>query len=142
MQNIHKSFSRCPKCGKILITPFGNPQSPYLLVGDFPGYQETKQSVPFTFRQKQNETRSGDILRDELNRVGVALNSCLLTNLWQHAKDEKGCDLALHVDQLTSLFPQRTHILLMGSDVTQALLGVKFNIVSGLQVEVPGFSKW
>ena len=140
MQNIQRSFSRCPKCGKILIAPFGNPTSPYLLVGDFPGYHESIAGIPFAFRGKPTETRSGDILKDELNRVGISLHTCLLTNLWQHQKDEKGCDLSLHLDQLVSLFPQRTHVLLMGSEVTQALLGVKVNTVSGLQVKVPGFS--
>jgi hypothetical protein len=80
-------------------------------------------------------------LKDELNRVGIGLQSVLLTNLWQHQKDEKGCDLHLHLNKLTTLFNDRTHVLLMGSDVTQALLGVKVNVVSGLQVQVPGFSK-
>ena len=141
MQNIRKQQTRCPKCGKLLIPPFGNPASPYLLVGDFPGYHESIAGVPFAFRRKPTETRSGDILRDELNRVGISLQTVLLTNLWQHQKDEKGCDLNLHLDQLTPLFSDRTHVLLMGSDVTQALLGVKVNVVSGLQVKVPGFSK-
>ena len=141
MKNIHKADSRCPKCGKLLIPPFGNPQSSILLVGDFPGYQESIQGVPIAFRRKVTETRSGDILKDELNRVGIALQTTLITNLWRHQKDEKGCDLSLHVDALASLFADRTHVLLMGSDVTQAFLGVKFNVVSGLQVKVKGFPK-
>lgn len=132
---------RCEKCGKLLISPIGNPQSPYLLVGDFPGYHESIQGTPISFRKKPTETRSGDILKNELNRVGIVLHTCLITNLWQHQKDEKGCDVSLHVNRMTSLFTDRTHVLLMGSDVTNALLGVKFNVVSGLQVTVPGFSK-
>lgn len=139
MKNLHKSFSRCPKCGKILISPLGNPSAPYLLVGDFPGHHETIASTPFAFRTKPTETRSGDILKDELNRVGISLQQTLLTNLWQHGKDEKGCDLDLHLNELVKLFPARSHVLLMGSDVTQALLGVNFNVVSGLNVQVAGF---
>jgi uracil-DNA glycosylase len=145
MKNIQKSYERCPKCGKILVAPFGNPASPYLAVGDFPGYQETIQNVPFAFRKpngyRMESPRSGDVLKDELTRVGLSLNQFLLTNLWQHQKDEKGCDLNLHLNQLVRLFKDRTHVLLMGSEVTQALLGVKVNAVSGLQVEVPGFKK-
>jgi uracil-DNA glycosylase len=146
MENIHKSYDRCSKCGKILIAPFGNPASPYLLVGDFPGYQETIQSIPFAFRKprpggRMELPRSGDVLKDELTRVGLSLNQFLLTNLWRHQKDEKECDLNLHLDHLVTLFKDRTHVLLMGSDVTQALLGVKVNVVSGLQVQVPGFKK-
>lgn len=146
MQNIQKSQNRCPKCGKLLIAPYGNPTSPYLLVGDFPGYQETVQSIPFAFRKpqqgyRQESPRSGDVLKDELNRVGINFNMCLLTNLWQHQKDEKECDINLHLDQLVTMFRDRTHVLLMGSEVTQALLGVKVNMVSGLQVPFPGFKK-
>lgn len=141
MKNIQKSDNRCPKCGKLLISPFGNPQSPYLLIGDFPGYQESIQGIPFAFRRKPTETRSGDILKDELNRVGISLHQCLLTNLWQHQKDEKGCDINLHLNQLVTLFKDRSHVLLMGSEVTQALLGLKVGVVSGLLVEVPGFKK-
>jgi uracil-DNA glycosylase len=141
MQNIHKPTTRCPKCGKLLISPLGNPAAPYLLVGDFPGYHETISGAPFAFRRKPTETRSGDILKDELNRVGITLHQCLLTNLWQHGKDEKGCELDLHLNELVKLFPTRSHVLLMGSDVTQALLGVKVNLVSGLNVKVTGFPK-
>lgn len=141
MQNIHRSATRCPKCGKLLIDPFGNPGASLLLVGDFPGYHETKQGSPITFRSKATETRSGDILKDELNRVGITLNSALVTNLWRHQKDEKECNVALHLDPLVNLFKDRTHVLLMGSDVTMALLGQKFNVVSGLNVTVKGFPK-
>ena len=141
MQNLHKSATRCSKCGKLLISPFGNPASPYLLVGDFPGYKEQIERVPFAFRRKPTETRSGDVLQAELLRVGINLNQALLTNLWLHDKDEKTCDVALHLNQLTPLFNDRTHVLLMGSDVTQALLGAKVNVVSGLNVKVPGYSK-
>jgi uracil-DNA glycosylase len=159
MKNIHNADNTCPNCGKLLISPFGNPASPYLIVGDFPGYQETMQRVPFTFRQppvpgrRQERPRAGDILKDELNRVGVSLNSVLLTNLWLHQQEWKtevigkkkrqveACPLSWHLDQLAKMFENRTHVLLMGSSSTEALLGVKVNVVSGLQVKVPGFRK-
>ena len=132
---------RCPRCGKLLINPMGNPGSPYLLVGEYPGYHENIAGLPFAFRRKPTETRSGDILKDELTRVGIMLHTVLVTNLWQHPMDVKECDPALHLDQLVNLFQDRTHVLLMGSAVTEALLGVKFNQVSGLRVKVPHFSK-
>ena len=141
MKNIHKSATRCPKCGKLLIDPMGNPQSPYLLVGEHPGYKETIQRLPFAFRQKPTQTLSGDILQAELLRVGIALNTVLVTNMWQHQKDEKECDHSLHVDATVKLFADRTHILLMGSDATLPLIGKKFNEVTGTRVQVPGFRK-
>lgn len=153
MKNIHNPQNRCSKCGKLLISPMGNPQAPLLLVGDFPGYYETIQGVPFAFRQKPTQTFSGDLLKAELTRVGIMMHSVLITNLWQHQKSlitetvgkkerkVPACPLAWHLDQLVSLFKDRTHVLLMGSEVTQALLGVKSDEVMGLNVKVSGFSK-
>ena len=133
---------RCPKCGKLIVNPMGNPGSPLLLVGDFPGYSEAMEGVPFSFRQKMTSPfKSGDVLQSELLHVGISFHSAYATNLWQHAKDEKECDVNLHLDQLTKLFVDRTHVLLMGSDVTMALIGQKIQSVLGLQVKVPGFRK-
>ncbi len=161
MKIIHNSDNKCPNCGKLLISPHGNPVSPYLLVGDYPSYHETMQQVPFSFRQEQRPgrrqelPRSGDVLKDELLKVGIGLNDVLLTNLWLHEKgyvEEKvgnskktkkvdACPLSWHLDQLGRLFAGRTHVLLMGSEISQALIGVKSNVVSGLKVKVPGYSK-
>lgn len=165
MQNIHNHSTRCPKCGKLLISPFGHPDAKLLLVGDFPGYRETIERIPFTFRKPKpgyrlEAPRSGDVLKDELNRVGISLNDVLLTNLWQHQQDWKieiippktsrgkpkekkvhACPPEWHLDQLVRMFTGKTHVLLMGSDVTQALIGEKVGAVSGLRVDVPGFEK-
>lgn len=157
---------RCAHCGKLLIAPMGNPQAKVLLVGDYPGYQETVQGLPFAFRQnlppykQKNQTLSGDILKDELTRVGIMFNQVLITNLWQHEQATKieiiqpktprgkpkekkvpACPPEWHLDQLVNLFADRTHVLLMGSHVTEALLGVKYNVVSGTQVKVMGVPK-
>ena len=141
MKNIHKSHTRCPKCGKLLIDPMGNPGSKVLLVGEYPGHKETIQRLPFAFRQKPTQTFSGDILQAELLRVGISLPTILATNMWQHQHDEKGCDPALHLDATGKLFAERTHVLLMGTAGLMPLIGKKFNEVSGTRVEVPGFSK-
>jgi len=139
MQNIHRSYSRCSKCGKLLIGPFGNPKSPVLLVGEYPGYKETRQGLPFAFKEKPTQTFAGDILQTELLRVGISLPTILVTNMWQHQQDDKTCDLALHLDATVKLFADRTHILLMGSAATVPLIGQKFNEVSGTRVQVPMF---
>lgn len=141
MKNIHKSFSRCPKCGKLLIEPMGNLHSSYLLVGEYPGYKEVIQGRPFAFKVKPTQTFSGDILQAELLRVGIALPTVLVTNMWQHQQDEKECDLALHVDAAVKLFAGRTHVLLMGSGALMPLIGQKFNAVSGTRVQVPSFKQ-
>jgi uracil-DNA glycosylase family 4 len=160
------SRTRCTHCGKLLIDPMGNPKSSILLVGDYPGYHETIQGLPFAFRQylpphkQKNQTLSGDILRDELTRVGIMLNQVLVTNLWKHEQATKieiiqpktprgkpkekkvpACPPEWHLNQLVEMFADRTHVLLMGSHVTEALLGVKYNVVSGTKVQIPGVSK-
>jgi uracil-DNA glycosylase len=117
----------------------GNPRSPILLVGEYPGYKETIQGLPFAFKKKPTQTFAGDILQTELLRVGIALPTILATNMWQHQQDEKTCDFALHVDATVRLFSDRTHILLMGSAATMPLIGQKFNQVSGTRVQVPVF---
>jgi uracil-DNA glycosylase len=161
MQNIHTSRERCTHCGKLLIPALGNPKSPLLLVGDFPNYLETKQGFPFAFRNPHNawdNMQSGDILREELTRVGIMMNSVLLTNLWMHGKDWKmettytktgkekqqkvpACPPEFHLDSLVKMFAGKTHVLLMGSEVTQALIGKTVQQVSGTQVVVPGIDK-
>lgn len=160
MQNIHNARRRCPICGKLLIEPMGNLKSPYLLVGDFPGYKETIQGRPFAFGEKSTQMYSGDVLKNELTRVGIMFNQVLVTNLWQHekaykteiipAKTSRGkdkekkveaCPLHWHLDELGKLITGRTHVLLMGSDVTEALIGVKVGAVQGTQVKIASFPK-
>ena len=119
----------------------GHPGSKVLLVGEYPGYKETIQGLPFAFKQKDHQTFAGDILQAELIRVGLMLPTLLVTNIWQHQKDDKTCDPALHLDETVKLFKDRTHILLMGSEATVALLGKKYEEVSGTPVQVPGFTK-
>lgn len=124
--------AKCHKCGKLLVTPYGNPKSNILLVGEFPGYEEIREGVPFC-------GRTGEVLKSELMRVGIQLGNCRVTNLWQHAADDKTCDLNWHLDQLVKEFKGKSHALLMGSDVVSALLGKAVSNYSGLQVKIPEF---
>lgn len=160
MKILHKPRTKCPHCDKLLIDPMGNQESPILLVGDSPGYQETRQGLPFAFKEKPNQILSGDILRSELMRVGLSLNDTLITNLWQHQQDWKmitippktargkpkekkveACPMENHLNNLVRMFDGRTHILLMGSHVTEALLGVKYGAVSGTKVKMKEYPK-
>lgn len=124
----------CPKCHKMLVMPRGPEKAKLLLIGEFPGYEEIRQGFPFV-------GNSGEILRSELLRAGLAMNDCRLTNLWLHDKDEKNCDMAWHLDRMVKEFKGRTHILLMGSDVVSALLGESVSNRAGLPVKIPEFPK-
>lgn len=124
--------SKCPKCSKLLVTPHGNHKASILLVGEFPGYEEIREGVPFC-------GRTGDVLKSEMMRLGLQFNACRVTNLWQHAPDETTCDLRWHLDQLVKEFKGKSHVLLMGSDVVSALLGKAVSNYAGLKVRIPEF---
>src|SRR5574340_853718 len=119
----------CPQCkNKQLVEPAGPAKSPILLVGEFPGSQEIIQGVPFV-------GESGKILAAELMRVGIQLAQCRVTNLWQHAKDEKGCDVQWHQNMMAKEFKGRKFVLLMGSDLAKILFEKGVMDLSGLEMK-------
>lgn len=124
----------CPRCGKQLVAVGGRPSSKILLVGDYPGKDEIITGVPLVMG-----SRAGDVLQAELLKVGLIFHDMRHTNLWRHAKNETDCDPAWHLDQLVQEFKGKTHVLMMGSHVTQALIGYNVEDRSGLRVKVPGY---
>src|SRR3990167_6592865 len=124
--------NKCPKCGKLLIQPVGNPKSKILLVGDFPGFEEVRQGVCFV-------GRSGEVLQSELGRNGLQFRDCRMTNLWQHAEDEKECDITWHINQLVKEFKGKTHVLLMGSSAVRTVVGEKKINYAGTRLTLPDF---
>jgi uracil-DNA glycosylase len=124
----------CPKCKHVIVPPYGNLKSTVLLVGEFPGYEELMQGIPFV-------GKTGQVLHEELGRAGLPMQaqSMRMTNLWLHGKDEKACDLHWHLDQLVKEFKGKTHVLLMGSDTISAILGSKVSELSGLRITIPEF---
>ena len=126
--------SKCPHCGKFLVDSGGSPDAKWMIVGEFGSWEEIREGLPFV-------GRTGDVLSAELGRLGLPLSSFRLTNLWQHAKDEKECKLEWHVDQLAKELKGRTHVLLCGSDVVKALMGNKAKVsnYSGTRITLPDF---
>jgi uracil-DNA glycosylase family 4 len=122
----------CKKCGKMLVLPGGPVKSKYLLVGEFPVWEEVRQGVPFIGKK-------GEVLENELRRAGLQMRDCRMTNLWQHDRDEADCDPTWHLNQLVKEFKGRTHVLLMGSELISALLGSHVMDYSGCRVTVPEF---
>src|SRR5688572_21558579 len=124
---------RCPQCTKLLISPYGI-NSPVLFVGEYPGYEEVREGLPLS-------GRLGDILQSEVKRAGLQLNRYRLMSMWQHEKDEKGCDVKWHVDQMIKEFSGNTHILLMGHDAVQAMSSTSVANYAGLQLKLKDFPK-
>ena len=126
--------SKCPNCEKLMIAPVGPNTAKLVLVGTFPGQQEIMRGIPFC-------GPSGDILRSELARAGIPIGNCRITNLWQHAKDEKGCDVKWHVNQMAKEIAGREFALLMGHDIAKALFDCGIMEISGLEMSHELFPK-
>lgn len=122
----------CPSCGKMLVMPAGPPSSPILLVADFPGVEEVKQGRPFVGQM-------GDILMEELGRVGLQLNQFRISTLWMHQIVKKGetCPIGFHMQNLVTEMQGRKIIFLMGSDTVKRLTKQNVMDVSGLRVIGP-----
>ena len=122
------------KCGKLLIPAYGPSTSKILLIGEFPGMDEIMKGIPFI-------GRTGDILRAECAKAGLDISRCRLTNLWQHDKDEKGCDITIHLRAMAKELKGKKFALLMGSDLTQEIWGQGVMELSGLEVKSELFPK-
>lgn len=130
----------CPICSQKLVMPAGPPDSPVIIIGEFPGHFEILQGWPFA-------GPSGDILRTELDRVGIRLNKCRQTNLWLHgippAKQGKtenpayAAEAKMHSDAMLEelVHKSRKVALLMGSDVAKYFGYGKVSDVTGLEVK-------
>lgn len=121
--------AKCNVCKRTLIDPVGPLGAEILLVGEFPGWDEIRQGAPFV-------GRTGDVLREELARVGIQYTKCRSTNLWSHEKTNE-CDIDYHIKLLAAEMYNKKYALLMGSDVSKALLNTGVMNVSGLVVTSP-----
>jgi uracil-DNA glycosylase family 4 len=103
-----------------------------LVVGDQPGWKEKMRGLPLV-----GET--GEVLENELRRVGLSLEDFRLTNLWLH--DEAPEELEWHKTQLVRELAGRKLVLAMGAKVVMALTGQKVSDVTGLEVRSPFLPK-
>jgi len=116
----------CPICNYRIVEPAGPLQSKILLAGEFPGYEEMREGIPFT-------GKTGDVLRIELAKVGISFETCRMTNLWMHEKNDK-CNQDYHIKKFMEEADGRAFILLMGSDTSKSLFGMDIMRLSGLVV--------
>ena len=120
----------CPKCGRKLVPASGPVKSLVLLIGEFPGWEEIKQGVPWV-------GKAGQVLADEMGRAGLSIGRCRLTNLWLHEKTDD-CDKDWHLTQLKKEMLGRAAVLLLGSDVLAEFLpGENVSDWNGLEVVSP-----
>src|SRR3990167_974895 len=125
---------KCEICGDKLVEPSGPINAKILLVGEFPGHEEQISGHPFV-------GKVGEILRNESIIAGLDLTMCRITNLWQHVKNEKGCDIEWHLKMMSKEFKNKKFVLLMGSDLTKVLFKKGVMELSGLEVPSDLFPK-
>lgn len=110
-----------------------------MIVGEAPGKTEDERGKPF-------QGASGQVLRDELSRVGVNPEECYITNTVKcrppdNAKPKAGqikaCKQYLDAE-IASVKPE--YIITLGSIPTKAILKkAKITEVHGQVIEMPGF---
>lgn len=134
---------RCPACNQEIITASGPQHAPILLVGEFPGKEETQQGVVMVGAM-------GGVLRNEMSFVGLDFKRCRKMNLWQHVPpktkkppfvyDADGNIVTCYdigVQAVIDEAQERKAILLMGSDVVREFVGKSVTEVTGLLVNAP-----
>ena len=126
------SRPKCPQCGLLLVPASGPLNAKIGIMPEFPGWEEKKQGLPLV-----GET--GKIAQAEFGKLGIALHECRISNLWGHDPVEDEKELGWHMAQAIRALKKCKLILLMGSEVTQALLGSNVSDLYGLKVECEFF---
>lgn len=123
----------CPSCATEVIKPFGYTNSDILIIGDAPGKKELQKGKPYV-------GPTGNVLRQEMKRVGINLYNCRISNLWLHAPN--GNENCMDVGKNVALEEAkgRKAILLIGAIPVEYFTGYKVSEVSGLEVDVNMFS--
>lgn len=125
----------CTVCENMLVEPSGPSESPILIAGEFPGYQEVMEGKPFV-------GKAGEVLKSEAKRLGFPLKACRITNLWLHTQPDKeddwyaGCEKE-SMDAFYREARGRQAILLLGSECANKLVGKPVMQIAGLRVESP-----
>jgi uracil-DNA glycosylase family 4 len=114
-------------CNKTTVPPSGPTDAPILIVGEFPGWEETKARRPFC-------GPSGNVLAAELRRIDVSLYDCRVTNLALHMNPTEEC-YKFGLEQVIKEAAGRRAILLLGSECAKVFVGANVSTISGLVVE-------
>jgi uracil-DNA glycosylase family 4 len=119
----------CPVCKKRKLIPaYGPEDSPLLLIGPYPGQVEKDTGVPWT-------GPAGQVLLNELARVGIVMENCRRTNIWQHdAMWDNEDEFRFHFHEALDELGRCKVALIMGSDTVRAILNRGIMEISGLIV--------
>lgn len=119
----------CPICHtEDVVFPSGSPNSPVLIIGEFPGDEEIRYSKPFV-------GATGELFKKELLHLGVTLNEFRVTNLWMHKPNKNDECLKYSATKAIAEAKGKQAILLVGSDTVSYFTDYKVMDVNGLKVK-------
>lgn len=127
---------KCEVCKGFLVQPSGPEDSPFLLVGAYPGWEEMKKGIPWV-------GNAGKVLKSELRLAGLAYEECRVTNLWLHNEVKESHDayseeFTWHSKMLQEEMKGRKGILLMGRQPILRLTGQAITDVESLNIKRMG----
>lgn len=122
----------CEICGDLLVMPTGHADSPLLMVGAYPGWEEIKRGIPWV-------GNAGEVLKSELRRVGYNIRLVRLTNFWGHREPDKKDDryneeYDYHFARLIDEMKGKKSVVLMGSQPVRIITGQNVTDVEGMVV--------
>jgi len=115
-----------------MVAPSGPTHSEILMVGEAPGNEEIIKGRAFI-------GNTGDVLADEMAKVGMSFMNVRATNLWLHPKRESEFDF--HMSLLMREMEGKKFIMLMGSELAECFDYAPVTDAVGLQVHSPMFPK-
>lgn len=124
----------CPVCGLDLVRVWGKPRSKILLVGEAPGTLELAERVPFV-------GNTGQVLKDELHKLGLDFNALRATNLWMHpipkgkgTAEQKAKCFEFMMGQLMEQLATVQAVLFMGAELSPLFFGHPVSKISGAKM--------
>ena len=111
------SRNRCSSCGYMLVKGLGDPNSPELVLRDYPDFEEQKAG------QHMPSGPSGQILQQEFGVARMPLSQCYVTFLYPHIHSDD-CEFN-YLDEAATLFKGREKVLLLGSGAVEPFFNRK-----------------
>lgn len=129
-------MSLCPACSEEGVSPKGRKDSRYLLVFNkpYPVFQGVQS------KYKKEQLTGLDVLRKELQRVGLDLAEFRMTWLWLHEPTKNEECYKVGRDIVLDEAKDKEAVILVGAEPVDEFTGLSASSVYGLQVESPTFS--
>jgi len=127
----------CPVCGGNLVAVAGPVDSPILLVGAYPGWEELREGRPWV-------GNAGDVFRQELGKAGINYRDCRVTNLWRHQEitpkhEYYEEEWEWHTNNVEAEMSERKAVLLMGRQPVLHFCKAAVTDVENMTVKSPMF---